>query len=237
MFMTLLRRVRRVASTSESIISIVSTGRAAAWHKGCDLVIASVTTVVYLIVALTSAYIVYSPKEQPKPMLNERDLAQGELWQAFIAPAPEPEPGQPPPEVVLLSTYSRDEAIADGVLVDVTEYATFVGGSGFRIPVVMTRTLFDLCESIPESKSWQDPVGRIHDVVWMGYLCFKSLVKAIEAGKLTEAEASCWFYDLIMHHDRYTYITLKMQFDGTAVTLGYAWSGKRSSKKQVRVML
>lgn len=165
-------------------------------------------------------------------MLDERTFAQGELWQAFKEPGP-----APAPETVLISTYSRDEAIEDGVLVDVTSYATFVGGAGFKVPVVMTRTLFGLCEDIPKAQSHQDLAGRIHDVVWMAFMCFRSLVKAIDAGKLTEEEASIWYYDLIMHHDRYTYITLKMQFDGTAVTLGYAWSGKRGSRKRVRVVV
>lgn len=71
----------------------------------------------------------------------------------------------------VISSYSRAQAIADGVLVDVTEWASAGKGGmlgGFKIPVAITQALWATIESIPESqKSQQDVRGRAHDVLWM----------------------------------------------------------------------
>lgn len=64
-------------------------------------------------------------------------------------------------------TYTRQQAIEDGVLVDVTEWASadkgFIGG--FKCPVAMTAAVFALCE--PPKGSYEDVRGRAHDVLWM----------------------------------------------------------------------
>jgi hypothetical protein len=47
--------------------------------------------------------------------------------------------------------YTRAQAIADGVLVDVTEEAK---RCGFSVPVAMTGTLFGDCKSWAEDAAW-----------------------------------------------------------------------------------
>jgi hypothetical protein len=66
----------------------------------------------------------------------------------------------------LISTYPRSEALADGVLVDVTETAR---EAGFVLPVAMTRAAWDLCVALtPAAKqAGNDERGRLWDVLWM----------------------------------------------------------------------
>jgi hypothetical protein len=66
--------------------------------------------------------------------------------------------------------YTRAEAIADGVLVDLSEWASpreMMGG--FMIPVAVTRSVWGLIEAPKRSKT-QDTRGRAHDVLWMARL-------------------------------------------------------------------
>ncbi len=63
-------------------------------------------------------------------------------------------------------SYSRAQAIEDGVLVDVTEIAQQVG---FRFPVAITVALYErLCPSIHDVG--QEYHGRLWDVLWMAAL-------------------------------------------------------------------
>lgn len=71
----------------------------------------------------------------------------------------------------VISVYTRAQAIADGVLVDVTEWAA---ETGFRIPVAMTRGVWaDAVEWTADDDgrkpefTGQDERGRAHDVLWM----------------------------------------------------------------------
>lgn len=66
----------------------------------------------------------------------------------------------------VISIYTRKQAIEDGVLADVTEWAKEVG---FKIPVALTEALWNLIEYIPEG-SGQDIRGRAHDVLFMASL-------------------------------------------------------------------
>jgi hypothetical protein len=67
-----------------------------------------------------------------------------------------------------ISTYTRAQAIEDGVLVDVTETAE---EAGFRFPVAMTRAAWEDCVSWNEDdnkrQTYQDEQGRLWDVLWM----------------------------------------------------------------------
>lgn len=68
----------------------------------------------------------------------------------------------------VISSYSRAEAIADGVLVDVTEVAK---EAGFTWPVAMTSAVWEDCVAWTDADSrrqtHQDQSGRLWDVVWM----------------------------------------------------------------------
>jgi hypothetical protein len=67
-----------------------------------------------------------------------------------------------------IHTYTREQAIDDGLLVDVTETAA---EAGFRIPVAMTRAAWADCvewsETDSKRQTYQDEAGRLWDVLWM----------------------------------------------------------------------
>lgn len=64
--------------------------------------------------------------------------------------------------------YSRQQAIEDGVLVDLTEWAGPQGMmGGFTVPVAVTASIWNEIEDIPDSLPWQDTRGRAHDVLYM----------------------------------------------------------------------
>lgn len=71
----------------------------------------------------------------------------------------------------LIYGYSREQAIADGVLVDVTETAR---EAGWRWPVAVTCALWSVIEPIPKRHSYQSAEGRLWDVVWMASRAAKS---------------------------------------------------------------
>jgi len=60
--------------------------------------------------------------------------------------------------------YTRKQAVADGVQVDVTKTAK---EAGISFPVFLTRTVFDAYVAVPEGVTGQDEAGRLWDVVWM----------------------------------------------------------------------
>lgn len=65
-----------------------------------------------------------------------------------------------------ISVYTREQAIEDGVLVDVTEMAQ---EAGIVFPVAVTRRLWDeYIEPNEFEESWGQSVeGRLWDVLWM----------------------------------------------------------------------
>ena len=76
-----------------------------------------------------------------------------------------PEPGNATPFDPVISTYTRAQAIEDGILVDVSETAR---EAGFKIPVAVTRTVWDRLVALPEGyRGFQDECGRLWDVLWM----------------------------------------------------------------------
>ena len=64
----------------------------------------------------------------------------------------------------VIYAYTRKQAIADGVQVDVSSTAK---EAGIRFPVFITRTAFDAYVTVPPNVSGQDEAGRLWDVVWM----------------------------------------------------------------------
>ena len=61
-------------------------------------------------------------------------------------------------------SYSRAQAVADGVQVEVTKTAQ---EAGIRFPVFLTRTVFDAYVAVPPDVTGQDEAGRLWDIVWM----------------------------------------------------------------------
>lgn len=66
----------------------------------------------------------------------------------------------------LVFSYSRQEALDDGVLVDVTATAR---EAGFRYPVAVTRTVWERIVEPDEASRTvgQSAEGRLWDVLWM----------------------------------------------------------------------
>ena len=64
----------------------------------------------------------------------------------------------------LIHSYSRSQAIADGVLIDVSQMAK---EAGFRYPVALTQAVWERCVMVPPGVRCQDQAGRLWDIVWM----------------------------------------------------------------------
>jgi hypothetical protein len=64
----------------------------------------------------------------------------------------------------LIHAYTRKQAIADGVLIDVTEAAR---DEGFVYPVALTAAVWAECVRVPPGVTGQDEAGRLWDILWM----------------------------------------------------------------------
>lgn len=81
----------------------------------------------------------------------------------------------------IIHQYSRAMAIADGVLIDVSEMAK---EAGYKYPVAMTDTVYQKCVAVPENlKGEQDEDGRLWDVLWMSR--FRKLIPGSEGTTAT----------------------------------------------------
>ena len=99
----------------------------------------------------------------------------------------------------IISSYTRAEAIDDGVLIDLTEWASSSKGfmGGFTVPVACTAAVFADIENIPPSQRHQDIRGRTHDMLFMASL----------ACRRTRGDADRIAFKFIMHVGRKTYQT------------------------------
>lgn len=64
----------------------------------------------------------------------------------------------------VIYAYTRKQAIADGMQVDVTATAQ---EAGIKFPVFITRGVFETYVAVPEGVTGQDESGRLFDIVWM----------------------------------------------------------------------
>ena len=97
----------------------------------------------------------------------------------------------------IIFSYSRKEAIDDGVLIDVSGIAK---EAGYRYPVALTSALWADINDIPESKDWQDSTGRLWDVLYMGQ----------DAIRRSKEGGTVLVYSLIMHVGNRTNYTVKL---------------------------
>jgi hypothetical protein len=85
---------------------------------------------------------------------------------------------------------TREEGIAQGWLVDVSEAAK---EAGIVMPVAITAAMQSDINAIPAGFEWQDPIGRLWDVLWM--------FRCAAVGILPrEGDDQCMVYEIIMHH-------------------------------------
>lgn len=85
-----------------------------------------------------------------------------EIAQLMLDDEDAPEPPEPDTAGVVIYSYTRAQAIADGVLVDVSGLAK---EAGFKIPVAMTAATWETCVRVPEGITCQDETGRLWDVL------------------------------------------------------------------------
>jgi hypothetical protein len=73
----------------------------------------------------------------------------------------------------IISVYTRDQAIEDGFLVDVSDMAK---EAGFKWPVAVTRRVWDeIVTPTPyDAQRGQSETGRLWDVLWMARLAAKA---------------------------------------------------------------
>jgi hypothetical protein len=83
--------------------------------------------------------------------------------------------------VEILGTYTRAQALDDGVLIDVSTAARQIG---FRFPVALTRAAWDLCVALSEAaeRACNDEQGRLWDVLWM----LRNAIRSPRAGAASE---------------------------------------------------
>ena len=122
-----------------------------------------------------------------------------------------------------ISIYTRAQALEDGELVDVTEWASADKGflGGYRVPVALTRAAWATIENIPKSlKGIADVRGRAHDVLFLSSLALK--------GAQRRGEPSGFFRVILPHRgSRKRKVTLRVDLSGgddgePVVTIGYS---------------
>lgn len=87
----------------------------------------------------------------------------------------------------VIYAYTRAQALADGVLVDVSNAAT---EAGFKVSVALTRAAWDDCVEWTDEdnrrQTVQNESGRLWDVLWMGYIAIASRLRVPESGRSQE---------------------------------------------------
>ena len=64
----------------------------------------------------------------------------------------------------IIFAYTRKQALADGIQVDVSETAR---EAGIKFPIFLTRTVYNAYVAVPPGVTGQDEAGRLWDVLWM----------------------------------------------------------------------
>ena len=127
----------------------------------------------------------------------------------------------------VISCYTRADAIEDGTLVDVSEWASADKGfhGGFRVPVVMTRALWEVVdiEARPKSRRprGQDTRGRAHDVLWMASLALRGELRRAETAGAPLPPTHHASFDVILTNGRAKVAHLYLVLDGEGVTVGF----------------
>ena len=101
----------------------------------------------------------------------------------------------------VIFSYTRAQAIEDGVLVDLTEWAA---ETGFKIPVACTSTVWHGYIMPPDGTKelGQSERGRAHDLLWM-------LFCAIRGSKGAERECMLFKVIFLQAPRRHEEVTLK----------------------------
>ena len=113
--------------------------------------------------APTSEPTVYSDLLQASlESVNWQEIAEHLLEETGGQTEPNPEQSDEP--LVVVSTYSRAQALEDGVLVEVTETAK---EAGIQFPAAVTAAVWAQYVEVPPGIECQDQDGRLWDILWM----------------------------------------------------------------------
>lgn len=88
----------------------------------------------------------------------------------------------------VIYSYTREQAIEDGVLVDVCYMSRQVG---LKFHSAFTQAVWERYVKVPEAAPWQDESGRLWDILWM-------LRMAIQRQK---RDSSTILYKLLVQND------------------------------------
>lgn len=83
--------------------------------------------------------------------------------------------------MTFIYTYTRVQAIEDGVLVDVSKMAK---EAGIKHPTAFTTRVWVQCVQVPADVPGQDETGRLWDILW----CFRWAVSQQVAGTANELQ-------------------------------------------------
>ena len=72
----------------------------------------------------------------------------------------------------IVSIYTRQQAIKDGVLIDITSTSE-VKEADFKVPVCLTSSVYELVIVPEKLKNCQDFKGRLWDICFMAVYSFK----------------------------------------------------------------
>jgi hypothetical protein len=75
----------------------------------------------------------------------------------------------------VIYSYTRKQAIEDGVLHDLSELAW---EAGFRVPVAATEAVWQRCIAVPAGVPWQDETGRAWDILMVMFVAAKVCLDA-----------------------------------------------------------
>ncbi len=85
----------------------------------------------------------------------------------------------------VISTYTREDALEDGFLADVSAHACEVG---FSAPVAITPGVHEEIAVPKGMDGWQDVKGRQHDVLWMAVNAYRGKLARLKAQGMSEKE-------------------------------------------------
>jgi len=115
----------------------------------------------------------------------------------------------------IISLYTREQAIEDGFLVDVSDMAK---EAGFKWPVAVTRSVWDkvVTPALHDAQHGQSEKGRLWDVLWMARLAAKAN---------TDDRDSVLFQVIVLRDQKQKTVTLKLMLsfespqDGPCLTI------------------
>lgn len=97
--------------------------------------------------------------------------------------------GNPFEGVEVISVYTRQQALEDGTLVDVTQTAK---EAGFTLPTVVTHNVWERCVRVPDGLEGlgQSEQGRLWDVLWLASIAARRSAGNGESPDLCEFQVS-----------------------------------------------